>query len=320
MPSTQLPITTAGPLRFHLQHQWARLPADLKWGNTHGLAQDKAGHLYVAHTVHADSRVRDAVVVLDPQGNFVRSFGAAYDGSAHGLELFEEDGTEYLYLTDLKQGLFKLTLQGEVVWHFAKPEMYRRLFGLKWCPTNVAAAPGGDLYLADGYGTGFIIRIDRHGNEMDFFGGPGKHADAVTHPHGLFMDTRGAEPVLLVAENLPTQVRTFSLDGTPLKAQLTDDGTLEAPRHFTQMGEYLIVPDLAGRVAVLDAQNALVGYLGDAGVPLNDLFPIRGNPSESFTDGQFVHPHDVLVRPDGSLLVAEWVEHGRLTLLTPAPN
>ncbi len=317
MPPAALPITSAGPLRYQVQHQWGQLPADLKWGNTHGLAQDKSGHIYVAHTVHADSHRRDAVVVLDADGHYVRSFGQAYDGNAHGLEIFEENGTEYLYLTDLQQGLFKLTLEGEVVWHFEKAAIYRRLFGLKWCPSNVAAAPNGDLYLADGYGTGFIIRIDRDGNEVDYFGGPGKHVDAVNHPHGLFVDTRHSDPVLLVAENLPTRIRTFSLDGEPLKAELVDDGTLEAPRHFARMGEYLIVPDLGGRVAVLDAQNALVGYLGEAGVPLKDLFPIRGNPSESFEPGKFVHPHDVLVRADGSILVAEWVEHGRLSLLTP---
>ena len=51
--------------------------------------------------------------MFDRAGNFVRSWGAQFFGGAHGFDLVVEDGREILYLTDLQQGLFKMTLDGE---------------------------------------------------------------------------------------------------------------------------------------------------------------------------------------------------------------
>jgi len=76
------------------------------------------------------------------------------------------------------------------------------------------------------------------------------------------------------------------------------------------------MPDLGGRVAVFDGDNALIGYLGDAGVPLEDLFPLRENDPATFTPGQFVHPHDAIFDHAGNIFVTEWVEQGRVTKLT----
>jgi len=59
----------------------------------------------------------------------------------------------------------------------------------------------------------------------------------------------------------------------------------------------------------------VVCHLGDAGRPIEELFPLRENAA--FEPGWFVHPHDAIRLADGSLLVCEWLEVGRVTRLTP---
>jgi len=60
-----------------------------------------------------------------------------------------------------------------VIWHVAKPPFYDAHKDLKYTPTNVAVAPNGDVYFADGYGSWFIHHLDKNGNYKRTFGGPG---------------------------------------------------------------------------------------------------------------------------------------------------
>lgn len=313
MTTITQPTTGTGDWTFRMQHDWLRAPDDIRLGNTHALAQDREGHIHLAHTVHADSECRDAIVVFAPDGSFLRSWGAAYAGGAHGLEYVIEDGTPYFYLTDLQQGLFKLDANGEVVWHFAKPSYYERIFGLKWQPSNVAVAPDGRVFLADGYGTGFIVVLSTQGEELDLIGGPGLRAHNVQHPHGLGIDTRFPEPLLAVVDNrYQPGLHYLTLDGRHVAKHPCG---LADPRHVRVIGDHLLIPDLSGRVSVLGPDNALVCHLGWNGAAIEELFPLRENPS--FEPGWFVHPHDAIRLADGSLLVCEWVEIGRVTRLVP---
>jgi len=219
----------------------------------------------------------------------------------------------HLAVADLEQGLFKLDQHGEVVWQFEKPEYYREIFGLKWQPSNVAVAPDGTIFLADGYGAGFIFRLSREGEELAMIGGPGKRPFNVQHPHGLGIDTRFPEPLLAVVDNRHQ----------PGLHYLTRDGEhvakgpcgLADPRHVRVLDDHLLIPDLSGRVTVLGPDNQVVCHLGWNGDPIEDLFPLRENAS--FEPGWFVHPHDAIRLADGSLAVCEWVEVGRVTRLTP---
>ena len=38
-------------------------------------------------------------MVFDPEGKFVRSFGKEYHGGGHGIDIREENGQEFLYLS-----------------------------------------------------------------------------------------------------------------------------------------------------------------------------------------------------------------------------
>ena len=90
-----------------------------------------------------------------------------------------------------------------MIWHVDKPPFYQEHKELKYTPTNVAIAPSGDIYFADGYGSWFIHHLDKNGNYKETFGGPGDGNTATIHPHGLYCDVRGKEPLVVVARTIP---------------------------------------------------------------------------------------------------------------------
>ena len=56
-------------------------------------------------------------------------------------------------------------------------------------PTGTAIAPNGDVYVADGYGSQFIIQYDHKGNYIRHFGGAGKGKDNLfMHCHDVCVD------------------------------------------------------------------------------------------------------------------------------------
>jgi hypothetical protein len=98
---TKLPIVGSGEHTYECVHNWGELPSHVKWGDTHGVAVDEAGLIYVKHRNNSTEHM-DAIVVFDPAGKFVRSFGDEYNGGGHGIDIRKEGGTEFLYLCDVK--------------------------------------------------------------------------------------------------------------------------------------------------------------------------------------------------------------------------
>jgi hypothetical protein len=112
-----------GDFRYEAIHDWGELPAQIKYGNTHGVCEDSNGNIYIHHTVNAASESHDTMVVFDAKGKFVKSWGKEFKGGAHGLHIRKEGSTEYLYLCDTKRSLVvKTTLAGEEVFTLTYPK------------------------------------------------------------------------------------------------------------------------------------------------------------------------------------------------------
>jgi hypothetical protein len=309
-----------GEHRYQCIHDWGKLPDSIQYGLTHGVLVDRAGFVHVLHTSRKESPCKDTVVVFDRDGRFVRSWGEQFFGTAHGFDLIVEDGQELLYITDLSKGLFKMTLDGKrTIWHVDKPPFYAETArkDLKYIPTNDAVAPDGDVYFADGYGSWFIHHYDKDGNYKKTFGGPGDDDKATIHPHGLYVDARGNEPMLVVAENdprgrKPGRLHAFDLDG---KSRGYLPTRVRSPRHFDRQGGLVVIPDLDAVVTLIDEENRVVAQLGDGFTTFEQVRSLRGKSRDQFKPGQFVCPHDAAFDREGSIFVAEWVEVGRVTKL-----
>src|SRR5271154_3660288 len=72
---TRKPILGEGDHAYEMTHDWGELPADIKYGNTHGVCEDSQGRIYVHHTVNAASESSDSMVIFDAGGKFIKSWG-----------------------------------------------------------------------------------------------------------------------------------------------------------------------------------------------------------------------------------------------------
>jgi sugar lactone lactonase YvrE len=311
---SQKPILGEGDHKYEVTHDWGELPADISYGNTHGVCEDSHGHIYIHHTVFATSEKSDSMVVFDHKGKFVKSWGADFKGGAHGLLIRKEGKQEFLYLCDTKRGLMvKTTLDGEEVFTLGYPkeaEPYAKE-PIKYSPTNLAIAPNGDIYIGDGYGSSYINQYDSSGKYIRTFGGKGKEAGQLDCPHGIILDARGSEPNLTVADRSNKRLQRFTLDGKHI--DFVED--FPAPCHFNiyKNGD-VVVPDLFARVTLLDRNNKVIEQLGDDSQ--SKYMETRKLTRDHFTPGKFVCPHGACFDHAGNIFVVEWVEVGRVSKLT----
>lgn len=321
------PVIGSGAHTYEVFHDWGETPAHIAYGNTHAVVEDSQGLIYIAHTVHAGSQSNDTLVVFDRKGRFIRSWGGEFKGGAHGLHVRKEGSAEFLYFVDTGKGrgdnidpthtwMVKMTLTGEEVLRIGYPRE-SSLYKLdkdgkpatKFSPTNVGLAPNGDIYLADGYGSDTISQYDPRGRYIRTFGGTGTEPGQLSRPHGLIVDTRGPEPVVLVADRSNNRLQTFTLDGR----HLGFGQGVDRPCHFAERNGVLLIPDLAARITLMDRQNRVITHLGeDTSGTWQEL---RKQPRSQFTPGKFVSPHGACFDHEGNIFVAEWVEVGRVTKL-----
>ena len=325
---TKAPVLGSGADTYEAIHDWGELPPRIKWGNTHGVVEDSQGNIYVHHTVHATSDSADTMVVFDRHGKFVRSWGGDFKGVAHGLHIRKEGRDEFLYLTvnasnpkmtpqpALQAVLVKMTTKGEIVWKISGPpdiDAYKPGADgtpKRYNPTNVAIAPNGDLYIGDGYGSYYVNQYNSKAEYIRTFGGNGSEPGKLKEPHGIWVDTRETRPVLVVADRRNNRLQRFTLDG----AHIDFVQGFRLPCHFDERKGTVVIPDLHGRVTLIDKRNQVIEHLGDSNAPEWNN-PLRTQPRTAFIPGQFICPHGACFDHDGNIFVVEWVEVGRVTKL-----
>ena len=311
------PVIGTGDHTFEVLHGWGELPGHLHWGDTHGIVFDAQGQVYITHQSAAADPM-DAVVVFDPDGKYVRSFGNEFHGGGHGLEIRKEAGEEFLYLCDVRnRRVAKLSLRGEVAWMRTFPKesgVYQK--AEQYCPTNVAFAPDGGFYVGDGYGSSYIHQYDKDAHWIRTWGGAGSEPGKLRCPHGLCFDDRpGRTPSLVVADRANARLQYFTADGKHLGFV----AGLPHPCHFSLRNEEMVVPDLHSRVTILGRDNQVLAHLGydPAWTERVQKEGLRNKPDQ-WQPGRFVHPHQARFDHEGNIFVVEWVPIGRVTKLRRA--
>lgn len=292
----------AGRHAYRWSSGWIQ-PPDQELGNTHGvIVEDRAGNLYV------NTDTARAISVYGRDGKFVRSFAADQGEGIHGMTIVEQGGRELLYHVNFRLGVWRvLTLDGEVLeTHGAPLESKKYEDASQFRPTSIAVAPDGRVYVADGYGRSWVHVYDARHAYTTSFGGP----DAMRCCHGLLMDARGPQPRLVVADRENHRLLVHDLDGRQISVV---EGMFRRPCSMQAHGEFLAVPDLAGRVTLLDGANRLVMHLGDQPDP--SLRAENGVPREKWRDGVFMAPHSAHFDRDGNLYVMDWNHLGRINKL-----
>ncbi len=325
-------IVGQGEHQYEAIHNWPQLPDKYTWQTTHDVAFDKAGNLYVIHEGSPKKKDHPAIFVFDSDGKFIRAFGKEFQGGGHGLEVHEENGEEFLYVTGYQalKKFAKLTLKGDTVWErhapmesgvYAKEENKSTKAGMgrdRFQPTNIAFCPSGTgFYVADGYGAYVIHMYDNDANYKSTFGKPGTHDGEFSLPHGVWIDSRaaGRAPSVVVADRINGRLQWFTLEG---KHEQTLGG-FALPANVDTYQGLMLVPELVARVTLLDSNNKVVARFGDDPVWREKITQdkkkqIRQHPDQ-WQDGKFVHPHDACFDAQGNIFIAEWVATGRITKL-----
>lgn len=276
-------------------------------GPTHGsVVIDRAGLIYTS--------AHKGVVVFSPEGTVVRSFLDGDHSDLHDMELREENGVEYIYAArnNDREGIKFRAGDGEVVLRLPYPE--ESGLGLRdFKPTAITVAPTGDIYLSDGYFSDHIFKYDKRGKYVMHFGKKGNGLKEFNTAHGMTLDTRYDPPRLLICDrNHQPRGRLvhYDLEGNFIEEVVTGLGM---PTAAAVQGDYVSVPDLHGRLVILDKNNVIMAVLG------YNPDPAKGGSynvkQEDWVEGIFCGTHGSNWDAAGNLYVQDWNVSGRIMKL-----
>lgn len=291
--------------KYRIDPNWGVLDA-LKFPvkDCHEMVQTQNGDLYLL-TNHTQNNI--LVYTLD--GRIKKSWGTEFPGG-HGLTLFDENGTEVLWITDYERHqVFKTTLDGEILLTIDAPqdvEAYQDISNFK--PTETAIAPDGSIYIADGYGAQHILHYNPKGQLMNVFGGYGTEKEKFQNAHGICLDQRNAQtPTLLITAREQQAVKRFSLEGQHLQTISFPGANICRPVIHKEHC-YLSVlktsdgvgnPD-SGFVLIMDQNDQVVSCPGAA-------FSAHDGEKHFHQNLRvFKYPHDVCIDQDENIYVAQW--------------
>ena len=199
---------------YELVEDFAKLPEGETFGLISRLTTDSQDRLYVFQ------RKDPPVLVFDPTGKFLRSWGTGQFKRPHGFRIVND----LVYLTDQTDNVAMVyTLDGKLVkqlgtrgqhsdtgcedWH----NLPLRAAGPFNHPTEMMPGPSGDLYVTDGYRNSRVHRFSKDGELIQSWGQPGKNEPGEFHlPHSIAISPDGT---LYVSDRANSRVQLFTPDG-----------------------------------------------------------------------------------------------------------
>ena len=276
-------------------------------GPTHGgVVIDKEGNVYVS--------ANKGVVVFDESGKVIREYLGDDYTQLHDMEIRDEGGTEYIYgaRNNNAEGIKFKAQGGQIVLRLPFPKE-SGLNLMKFNPTAITVAPNGDIFLADGYNSDYIFKFDKTGKYLKHFGKKGDGLDEFHTAHGMTLDTRYDPPRLLVCDrnHVPKgRLLHYDLEGNFIEEVITGLGM---PTSAAVQGDYVSVPDLHGRVVILNKTNTIMAVLGHNPDPAKGLnFNL---PQDQWVEGIFSGTHGSYWDKNGNLYVQDWNVSGRIMKL-----
>ncbi len=276
-------------------------------GPTHGaVVIDKDGSIYVS--------ANKGVVVFSPEGKVIREYVGPDFTMLHDMEIRAEGDAEFIYgaRNNSAEGIKFNAHTGEIALRLPFPKE-SGLDLKKFNPTAITVAPNGDIFLSDGYASNHIFKFDKSGKYLLHFGTKGNDLKQFNTAHGMTLDTRYEPPRLLICDRNHTpkgRLLHYDLEGNFLQEVATGLGM---PTSAAVQGDYVSVPDLHGRLVILDKSNTIIAVLGHNVDPAT-----RANfnvPQPQWIEGVFSGTHGSYWDKDGNLYVQDWNVDGRIMKL-----
>lgn len=307
-PPSQLLITGNGEWTYEVVPGWGALPAGINFGGTHGaIGQDKAGNFYVS------TQSTTGILVYSTDGRLLKTIAGAFP-EVHSMVYAEESGSEYFYTTVQKgtpeeNWLFvKMKTDGTPVLKITAPPEAGFKAPNEWRITAAVPAPDGSIFIANGYGDSRIFHFDRKGNYLRSYSGKGSEPGLMNCSHGLTLDTRYDQPLLLVCDRENRRLCHFDLNG---KYVATVTEHLRRPCQVSLHQDHAIVSELEGRVTVLDRDNAPVAFLGDN--PHKSEWANYDLDPKTIAAANFSAAHGCFIDREANIYISDWNHTGRVS-------
>lgn len=301
-----------GDYRYRVHRTWGDLDPDVTpINNCHEMVQDQAGRLILI-----GDETRNNILIYDTSGNLLDTWGSDYP-YGHGLTIWEAGGEEILFICDNgfdgNPQVVKTTLAGDVVMRLPHPKAvgaYEEADA--YHPTETAIAPNGDIYVADGYGSQWILQFNSRGEYIRKFGGRGDEDHQFQTAHGVCVDLRNPEmPSLVCTSRGHNAFKRFSLSGEYLSTiflpgayvcrAVIHGETMYSGVCWSRLRYLNQTPD-SGFVTILDKHDRVVSNPG--GTP-----PVYENGQLQLMlqeEPVFNHCHDVCIDNNENLYVCQW--------------
>jgi DNA-binding beta-propeller fold protein YncE len=297
----------SGNFTYEVVIDWAKLPKGWSFLEAVDVAVDNQDRVYIF------CRGEHPLIVFDPEGNFLTSWGEGQFKRPHGITL-SPDGSLYC-VDDSNHVIRQYTPEGKLLGTLGSPGQASPFQeGSPFNgPTKVALDPKtGDLYVADGYGNSRIHKFSADGRLLFSWGRPGCDPGEFNVVHSVGTDKEG---YVYVADRENHRLQIFDSQGR----YITQWNNLHRPcgLHIASNGDPLCYvgeiapslainqnfPNLGPRISIYNLKGQRLARLGDL------------RPGEM--PHQFWAPHGIATDSRENLYVAEvsWSFLGRT--LTP---
>jgi len=309
--SNQKIQTGNGEWTYEVVQNWGKLPAGTVFGGTHGaIATDKTGYVYVS------TQSETGILVYTPDGTLKKTIASQFP-EVHSIFYAQDGKEEYLYATVQKgtpqeNWLFvKMKTDGTVVQKITAPPEAGFKVPNEWRLTAAVPGPDGSIFIANGYGDSRIFRFDKNGEFRASYGGKGTTEGLFNCSHGLAVDSRYDQPLLLICDRENRRLCHFDFDG---KFVRTITQHLRRPCQVSFHGDYAVVSELEGRVTILDRDNTPVAFLGDN--PQKAQWANYQLQPGDIAPAFFSAAHGCHIDRQANIYVSDWNHIGRVTKLT----
>ena len=291
-------MVTLGKGRYTYEvsgENWGKLPEGWFYREATSVDVDSKDNVYVFN------RGNHPMIVFDPEGNVLRSWGEGdLFTNPHAVTIAPDDTVWCVDNQD--HSIRRFTPDGKLL--MTLNERHRHapaMSGEPFCsPTRVAVDPrNGEILVADGYGNARVHRLSPDGKKvLKSWGRSGTELGQFNIVHDIAVDEDG---YIYIGDRENRRIQVFHPEGK-LEARWSDFSRTAAvcvSEGLVYVGEYYaggteaykVAGRLGPRVSILDVRGRLLARLGED--------PYGDEP------GRFYAPHGVATDSKGNIYVAE---------------
>ena len=279
---------TSNGFTYELYPEYGGFPSEFEFTMYSGGCCDQEDNLFLS-----TRDVDHPIMMLDPEGNYVRDFGKGLFKETHTMCVTPEDT---LMCVDVVQHVIReISKTGEWIRDIGElgkpsdsgfdPDLWRKRqrkgkfvptdvsFDKGWSffmgletikraappfnkPTGIAFAPNGDFFVSDGYGNAAVHRFSREGKLLNTWGGPGDEPGKFVVPHCVCVD---ACERVWIGDRDGNRLHVFNLEGELLACM---EDNLYQPTGLWADQDYVYVAERGGGLTIVGMDLEVKAQLG----------------------------------------------------------